>query len=247
VVDGQALVTASGEGRFFTDGRYIEQSRREVPDMERVIYSGAFGEVLATARAELGIGRMGFEGAGLSFKSYTDLVESLEAELVAVNGLVEGMRWVKDAEELDAIRAAQAITDAAFDGILTLLGEGVTELGMARELRRLMEEAGAETLAFDTIVAFGESAAEPHHEPTDRTLHRGEMIKMDFGAVSDGYHSDMTRTVALGDPSEEMAETYELVRASQQAGIDAVMNRDGGGVKVTVPTSTRCTTSSCSP
>jgi Xaa-Pro dipeptidase len=110
-----------------------------------------------------------------------------------------------------------------------MLREGVTELAMARALRGLMEQAGAEALAFDTIVAFGPSAAEPHHEPTDRVLSHGEMIKMDFGAVSDGYHADMTRTVSLGEPSGEMREMYELVRNAQQAGIDAAKAGATGG------------------
>lgn len=220
--NGQVLVTPGGGGRFFTDGRYIEQSRREVPDLERVIYSGVFAEPLSAACADLGIESLAFEAAGLSFKTHSDLAAAVAANFTPVNGVVEALRWVKDAGELRAIRNAQEITDAAFHAILPALREGMTERKVARELRRLMEEAGADALAFDTIAAFGPSAAEPHHEPTDRPLAQGEMVKLDFGAVSDGYHADMTRTVALGEPSSALREIYDLVHASQLAGIAAV-------------------------
>jgi Xaa-Pro aminopeptidase len=85
-----------------------------------------------------------------------------------------------------------------------------------------MRRAGSEGLSFDTIIAFGEQAAEPHHHPGDRRLKRGDLIKLDFGATHQGYHSDMTRTIGFGKPRDDMAAIYELVRASQQAGIDAV-------------------------
>jgi len=129
---------------------------------------------------------------------------------------------VKDEAELRLLERAQEITDAGFDGLPGILREGVSERDAALELELAMRRAGADGLAFETIVAFGENAAEPHHEPTARDLRRGDIVKADFGALFAGYHADMTRTLAFGEIAPELLEVYELVRAAQQAGVDAV-------------------------
>src|SRR5439155_13236023 len=129
---------------------------------------------------------------------------------------------VKDDEERELIRRAQAATDAAFSGILDRFALGVSERWIARELERLMLDAGADGLAFDPIVAFGESAAEPHHEPGHRVLEEGDAIKLDIGALVDGYHTDMTRTIAFGQPTAELQKVHDIVRQAQQAAIDVV-------------------------
>jgi len=100
---------------------------------------------------------------------------------------------------------------------------------VARELEQMMRRAGADGLSFDSIVAFGESAAEPHHEPTHRVLEEGDVIKIDFGALSAGYHADMTRTVAFGAPAAQLKKIHDIVREAQQAGIDAVKAGVTGG------------------
>ncbi|HYT29605.1 MAG TPA: M24 family metallopeptidase, partial [Actinomycetota bacterium] len=130
--------------------------------------------------------------------------------------------WVKEAEEHALIRAAQSVTDAAFERVAGKLVEGATEKEVAFELEAAMRREGADGVAFETIVAFGENAAEPHHSPTDRPLGRGEMVKMDLGGLVGGYHADMTRTVAFGDPPARLRHVHEVVLAAQQAGIDAV-------------------------
>jgi Xaa-Pro aminopeptidase len=98
----------------------------------------------------------------------------------------------------------------------------VSERQIAWQLELLMREEGAEGLAFDSIVAFGENAAEPHHEPSHRALAEGDIVKLDFGARVDGYHADMTRTIAFGSPASELRKIHDIVREAQQAGIDAV-------------------------
>jgi Xaa-Pro aminopeptidase len=226
--NGQLLVTPTG-GVFFTDSRYEEQSRREVPDLRRVIYPRALPKVLAETCREEGVGRLGFEASGVTFKTYRDLVALDGPELVPVGEQVEALRWSKDADEIVLVERAQELTDDAFDRLLTKLTEGVTERQAALDLEVAMREAGAERIAFDSIVAFGESAAEPHHRPTDRALARGDVVKLDFGCVVDGYHSDMTRTVALGQPDARLREVHDVVRAAQQAGIEAVRTGVSGG------------------
>ena len=219
--NGQLLVTPSG-GTFFTDSRYEEQSRHEVPDIARTLYPREFVGPFAEACRGSSIQRVVIEAAGMTFKTYRELAEADGIELVASEDLVERLRWPKDPEELGLLERAQELTDEAFDRVVPKLAEGTTEARTAFELEVAMREAGAEAVAFDTIVAFGENAAEPHHRPTDRTLRPGDVVKMDFGCVVAGYHSDMTRTVAFGDPGPELREVYEVVRRAQEAGRGAV-------------------------
>ncbi len=208
---------------FFTDGRYTEQSRHEVPDMDRVTYLGAFGEPLAEACGRLGIRRLGFEAHDVTIADRDELEGRLEGiELSALGKGVERLRWVKDEEELELLREAQACTDRAFEDILDTLAIGMTEQQVALELEHAMRRAGADGLSFESIVAFGEQAAEPHHQPTHRVLDEGDVIKLDIGALYGGYHADMTRTIAFGQPAPELAKIHDIVREAQQAGIDAV-------------------------
>jgi Xaa-Pro aminopeptidase len=227
--NGQALVT-SGAGVFFTDGRYTEQSRREVPDMERVTYRQNFPEVVRDACAANGVGRLGFEDSVLTVRAFRGLEATLEGvQLVAVGDAVDRERWVKDAEEIALIQSAQDATDRAFEDILETLAVGCSERQVAQELEHAMRRAGADGLSFDTIVAFGENAAEPHHEPNHRSLEDGDIVKMDFGALWGGYHADMTRTVAFGAMGSELRRIYGIVREAQQAGLDAVRAGVVGG------------------
>lgn len=223
--NGQLVVGADGSV-FFTDGRYEHQSSREVPDVRREIYSETFAErATAWARAA-GVSRVGFEAAGLTYRGWSDLHDRAAGgfELVPTYGEVERLRVVKERSEIEAIARAQACADEAFDRVV-LGGEvrdGVTERELARSLEDAMRDAGADDLAFDPIVAFGEQAAEPHHSPTDRSLETGDIVKLDFGAVVDGYHSDMTRTVSLGRPEPELRTMHDLVAAAQRRAIETV-------------------------
>ena len=227
--NGQALIT-SGAGVFFTDGRYTEQSRREVPGMERVTYREHLARSVRDACAANGVRRLGFEDGGLTVRTYRSFEETLEGvELVAVGDEVDRERWIKDDEELELIQSAQDATDRAFEDILERLAVGLSERQVAQELEHAMRRAGADGLSFDTIVAFGENAAEPHHEPNHRALEDGDIVKMDFGALWGGYHADMTRTVAFGAIGSELRRIYGVVQEAQQAGLDAVRAGATGG------------------
>ena len=225
--NGQLVLSAEG-AVFLTDGRYTEQSRREVSDLPRVTYAGDVAPVVAKAAADLGALRVAFEATHVSFRGYQDL-SATGLDVVPSSGEVERLRWAKDPEELDRLRAAQQVADLAFQEILGALSDGVTEKELALVLDTEMRRRGADGLAFDTIAAFGEQAAEPHHSPTDRPLRRGDVVKLDFGCVAGGYHSDMTRTVAFGEPPTRLREVYEAVRRAQQAGVDAVRAGTTGG------------------
>ncbi|HVL89936.1 MAG TPA: Xaa-Pro peptidase family protein [Actinomycetota bacterium] len=226
--NGQLVV--GEEDIFFTDSRYEEQSRHQVPDCRREIFDSRSGWDRIVP--ELGTAaRIAIEAHHLTVASAGRLKAALGdgRTLVEAENVVESRRLIKDAGEIERIRRACAFGDAGFQEILGRLREGMTEVELAAELEDAMRRAGSEGLSFDTIVAFGESAAEPHHEPIERRLKRGDVVKLDFGATFEGYHSDMTRTIAFGDPGEEMRTVYEAVRAGQQAGLEAVKDGASSG------------------
>jgi Xaa-Pro aminopeptidase len=225
--NGQLVLTSRG-GAFLTDGRYAEQARREVPELRRSIYSNDFVGAFAAACRELAVGKVAFEAGGVTYKTFRDLSGS-GFPLVATDREVERIRWVKDHEEIKRLDAAQAIGDVAFEKVIGRVAGGITEKQLALEIDTVMRGEGADGLSFDTIVGFGENAAEPHHHPTDRPLAPGDVIKMDFGSIVDGYHSDMTRTVAFGEPSPRLKEVYEVVRRAQLAGVQAIRAGVTGG------------------
>ena len=214
---------------FLTDSRYEEQSRHEVPEVDHRIYTKGLADPVAEACRTMGIDTLGFEEAGVSYKTFRELEKKIDGTLRPLEDQVERLRWAKEAEEIRLVDRAQQITDDAFDRLVGKLAEGVTEREAAFELELAMRELGAERVGFDTIVAFGENAAEPHHHPTDRPLGRGDLIKLDFGCVVEGYHSDMTRTVFFGEPPGQLREVYNLVRRAHQAGIDSVRAGIRGG------------------
>ena len=217
-----ALVGTAGSV-FFTDGRYAEQSRLEVPDLDRVASMEPPAPAMLEHCRRLDVRRLGFERHAVTVAQLESWEAALEdLELVGVGREVERLRWTKDPAELGLLRAAQEATDAAFANILDILAIGITERQAAAQLEQAMLLHGADGLSFPSIVAFGEHAAEPHHRPTHRALAEGDVIKMDFGALVDGYHTDFTRTVAFGEPPPELRKVHDLVAEAQQAGIDAL-------------------------
>ena len=224
------LLAAPGGGVFLTDSRYEEQSAREVPDLQRQIYPKGFADAVADACRSLSITRLGFESAGVSHKIWKDLDGALKGvELLPTEDVVERLRWIKDGEEIAVMERAQAAADEAFDRVTSKLTEGVTEREVAFELELAMHDAGADGVGFPTIAAFGENAAEPHHGPGERRLTRGDVVKIDFGAQVDGYFSDMTRTVAFGEPEPRLREIHAIVLQAHAAGAGAVRAGASGG------------------
>ncbi|MEU3165039.1 aminopeptidase P family protein [Streptosporangium sp. NPDC006930] len=202
------LVRADAGATLATDSRYIEAARRVCADVEVIEAPDVAGALLPEN------GRTGIEADHMSVTDYF----RLGGELPRLSGLVESVRTVKDDAEIDLIRTACELTGRAFDEVVPGLRPGLTEKEVARALERRMVELGADGLAFDSIVASGPNGAIPHHSPSDRPLERGDLVTMDFGALYRGYHADMTRTVAIGEPAGWQRELYDLVRASQRAG-----------------------------
>ncbi len=223
-----ALLLIHDRTIFCTDRRYEHQAAAEVADAELVLASD---DLIGAAVGVLGSDStsVGFEPGGLTWASGQRLRGALPGRALPAPELVEELRQVKDDGELAAMRQAARLATEALAELLGTLAPGLTERQAAVALETCMRRLGADGIAFDTIVAFGEQAAEPHHRPSDRRLARGDLVTLDFGATVDGYRSDMTRTVVLGRASERQRELYELVRQAQGAGLAALRPGVTGG------------------
>ncbi|WP_344894896.1 Xaa-Pro peptidase family protein [Actinomadura meridiana] len=217
------LVPADGPAVLATDGRYAGTAERVCPDVELVVDRQVTGKLVARAAAE-GNRRLGFEAHDMTVEQHTALTERIRAdqirvELVPLGRLVEELRVVKDEEEIGLLREACAISCRAFETVLPEIRAGVTERAVAVALERAMVDHGAERAAFESIVASGPNGAVPHHHPGGRELQGGDLVTIDFGALYEGYHADMTRTVAIGEPAGWQRDVYDLVLRAQLAGI----------------------------
>lgn len=210
-----------------TDSRYRTQAARQAPDVE-VIIERACGRHLVRRALADGAGRIGFESHVVTVDGFTalsaELAEHGTAELVRAAGAVEALREAKDAGELALLRLACEAADAALTDLIAHGGvrAGRTEREVARDLEARMVEHGADGPSFETIVAAGPNSAVPHHRPTEAVLAPGDFVKIDFGALVGGYHSDMTRTFVLGSAAGWQREIYQLVALAQRAGREAL-------------------------
>jgi Xaa-Pro aminopeptidase len=223
------LLVLADEVVFVTDGRYRDQSADELAAAGIDARIGV-GMTLAQQREQLqeavrGITRLGLEAETVTWGQQRRFATDWfpDVELVPTAGVVEALRRVKDAGEVDRMAAAAAAADAALDVVRPRLMERPTEQDVALELDFQMRRHGAAGSSFDTIVASGPNGAKPHHRPSDRRIEPGELVVIDFGAIVDGYCSDMTRTVCVGEPSSDTAKRMvEVVAESQRAGVAAV-------------------------
>src|ERR1700694_4951778 len=208
-----------------TDGRYRTQAAQQAPGAEIVI-ERACAPHLAGRAAEDGVRRLGFESHVVTVDGLAALRKAAgdSIELLRAPGTVEALREVKDAGEIALLRLACEAADAALADLVERGGlrAGRTEKEVGRELESLMLDNGADGVSFETIVAAGGNSAIPHHRPTDAVLAAGDFVKIDFGALVCGYHSDMTRTFVLSPAAQWQREIYELVATAQRAGREAL-------------------------
>ena len=219
--EGVALVT-KGANYYFTDSRYIEACQNQVTDCAIAMPEGrSYKDEVADLVAKHGVQKLGFEDQYMSVADYNAWTGAVKAEFVPAGALITQLRAYKDQEELDRMIQAQRISEKAFEEILKFIKPGVTEKEIAAKLEYDMIRFGAEKMSFDPIVASGPNGSMPHAIPGDRKVRNGDFITMDFGCKFGGYCSDMTRTVALGEPTEEMKTVYATVLEAQLAGIAA--------------------------
>lgn len=222
IAEGVAVVSAKG-CRYFTDSRYIEAAENGILgfDVQLMDRSNGYIKLINDAIADFGISALGYEEDYLTVAEFLRYEKGLHAALVPMNAAISGFRAVKEEWELDLMRKAQDITDAAFTEVLTKIRSGITEKQLQAELIYCILKNGADGLAFDPIVVSGPNTSMPHGVAGDRVLQDGDFITMDFGALYKGYCADMTRTVALGYATEEMKEVYETVLKAQVTAIAA--------------------------
>lgn len=227
------LLVTAGRALLFTDFRYTEQATLQAREFE-VVQHGGLGMLDAIAKAikDEGLSRVAFEQDFLVFQGYTFFRDAVGAQtLVPAQGIVEEIRQIKDPEEIELIKRAEAITDQALVETYPLIRPGVTESELAVQLETRMRQLGAEGVGFETIVASGRRSSMPHGVASDKKIQMGDFITFDCGAVYKGYHGDLTRTVVVGEPTSEQRKVYDIVLQSQMAALKGlragITGRDG--------------------
>ena len=219
------LLIAGGAAHFVTDGRYRAQASSEVQGADVHVAEGSLAAYVAEAGllgGADGPGRVAVQAEHLTVATLDQYRRVLpEVEFVPVENLLSEAVAAKDEAAVEAVRRAQALTCEVFDAVLPFLGPGVAERDLAAEIVYQHLRRGASAMSFEPIVASGPRGALPHARPSSRTISPGELVVIDMGGVVDGYCSDLTRTVAVGEPHASAREAYEVVRRAQRAAIDA--------------------------
>jgi Xaa-Pro aminopeptidase len=214
------LLPADSDGLLATDSRYAPAAARDCPDLDLVVERWV-EPVLAERAVAVGMRLVAFEAQEMTVERHHALAGATGLQLVPLGHAVEELRTIKDAGEIELLARACAITSEALAQVLAAMRPGLTERQCAIGLERLMTDLGGERPAFDTIVASGPNGAIPHHVPTDRPFAPGDLVTIDCGARFGGYHADLTRTVAIGEPAAWQREIYDVVAAAQAAGVGA--------------------------
>ncbi len=222
--DGALLVTPAG-AVFYTDSRYTEAAERRL-GAQYVRNSDKLYENLTAEFEKQGVKTVAVENDRLTLAEFTKVREKLpDVSFISdgtLSALIEAQRGVKTEPEVRKIVAAQRIAEEAFDYILGFIKPGITEKELQLELDYRMLRSGADGLSFETIAVSGVNSSLPHGVPSDKKIEAGDFVTLDFGALKDGYHSDMTRTVAVGFVTEEQRGVYNTVLAAQTAALEAL-------------------------
>ena len=220
-LEGQCVILADGRAVFVTDGRYTESAEQYLTPQGFTVLTRSntcsLYEYLDQLLKEHGVQKLMYEDDVLTVSEFAALREYLSCTLLPVGKHIRLLRRCKSEEEIAQIRRAQRIAEGALQRLLSELYTGITEREAAARLNYYMAAAGSEKPSFDTILLFGENTSKPHGIPSDRRLREGDFVLADFGAVCEGYHSDMTRTVAYGSATDEMVRVYSTVLSAQAA------------------------------
>lgn len=221
---GYLVLLQDNKTVFITDPRYYEMAQsleKDGVEVRQISGGNSAISVVVDLFKQYGVKTVGYEDTELTVADFLSLKEGLsEFELVPIGKHIGFVRSFKDEAEISYIKKAQSITDKAFSEILHIIKPGMTEKEIAVELEYRMAKNGAEGLAFDTIIASGVNSSKPHAHPTNKVVQLGDPVTMDFGARYHGYCSDMTRTVFVGEPSDELHKIYNVVLLAQKMGIN---------------------------
>ena len=224
-LEGMVLVTADERGWCFTDSRYIEVAEKEVsPWGYQVIQPDvSYPQCVAQLCQQYGLKSLLFEDQVMTVSNHGRYVAALgEVKLIPAGEAFSETREVKEEIEVERIVAAQRIAEKALEEILPLIKPGAVEREVAAELDYRMARLGSTGVSFPTIFVSGAKSSLPHGTPGDKKIEAGDFVTIDFGAMVGGYHSDMTRTFAVGFATEEMKKVYNIVLEAQLAGIEAL-------------------------
>lgn len=218
---GVAIISLT-DARFLTDFRYTEQANEQATDFKVVEHKKSIVEEIKNQLEDMNVSRVGFEKDHMTFATYEMYNKTIDKELVPVSGLVEKLRLIKTEEEITILKAAAKIADDAFEHIQSFIKPGVKEIDVSNELEFFMRKQGAASSSFDIIVASGYRSALPHGVASNKKIENGELVTLDFGALYNGYCSDTTRTVAVGEISDELRKIYDTVLTAQIKGVEGI-------------------------
>ena len=215
-----SVLILENESHFFTDGRYIEQSKEQVKNCSIHIVGVAHFETIAKKNLLSKNQILGIEGDFISINLYDNIKQTLSSvKLEKISDIIGEIAAVKDEHEIQSLKTAIEITDTVFDLIIPDLKIGAVEKEIAAKISYLFKMNGAEGDSYDSIIGSGYLGALPHARPTEKQFEKGDFVVMDFGALYNGYHADMTRTVVIGEATSKHHEIYDIVLKSQLAGI----------------------------
>jgi Xaa-Pro aminopeptidase len=222
-----ALVMTESRQILATDTRYELQAKHESPAFDIMTYKEGLAKALPSILTQLQVKNLGFESVRMSYKQYNEIRDefreaAVDIELTATENLVEDLRLIKAEPEIDALKAALSIAETVFTDCLRRIKPGVTEKKLAWTMEKMLREAGADGLSFPIIVASGPNSALPHAIPGSRKIKPGEPLLFDWGTQLNGYCSDISRTVVIGDPDDTFEKVFQTVLDAQRLAIDAI-------------------------
>lgn len=222
--EGAVLYFKDGTGIHLVDSRYTEtaENHSKKTGLKVIEISSPMAEEIAKQCKDRNVKSLSFENETITLKEYNALQENLSCNFIGINDALMRVRNVKDAEELEFMKEANRIAEASLAELLNHIKSGKSEKELQAYFDYLMAKNGSDGLSFDTILLTGAHTSLPHGVPSDAVIKEGDFVLIDFGATYKGYHSDMTRTFAIGSATDEMKEMYELVLKAQLAGIEAL-------------------------
>lgn len=217
------LLIEENSQKLFTDFRYTDQAKEQAPEFEVIQHQQNMIEMVCDSFASDHKGILALELGDVPASIYLELQLRLpDARLEDVTSATDEIRMIKDPEEIEQMRKGIEICDQAFSHILNFIRPGITEKDIGLELEIFMKKQGAERIKPNHVIASGPRSCLPHGQATDRVIKVGDFVKMDYGAIVNGYFSDFTRTVVLGEPSEKQVEIYNIVRRAQEESLKAI-------------------------
>ena len=227
------LIIAPKENIFVTDSRYIESVNRKLTIADEIVaYDSRDLDKYDYENIFLLRENVGFEENYVTYENYKKFLHTYQVNLVETEGIIENQRIVKEKEEIELIKKACEITDEAYEYIIRNIKEGMTEKEVAFEIEKYMIKNGADSLAFDSIVAFGENTSMPHAVPTDRVIQKGDIVQFDIGCKYKGYCSDLSRVVFVEEMKEEYKEVYDFILEEQKRMSEYL--KEGSNIKTVV-------------